>query len=84
MSINTCAQSVDESGLLVCYVKVGSLTHSDGEYDDAKHIHLFAAPRDHLVLDLRGRGYLQEHWVAHFGVIVVGHDVNVVGLGLLC
>ena len=59
------------------------LTHGGGEDDDPQHVHALAVAGDDLVLDVGRRGDLQEHGVAQLGVVVVGHHVHVVGLGLL-
>ena len=59
-------------------------THGGREDDDPQDVHALAGTGDDFILDVRGRGDLQEDRVAQFRVVVVGHDVDVVGLRLLC
>lgn len=60
----------------------GSPTHSGGEDDDPQDVHTLAGTGDNFVLDVWGWGDLQEDRVAQLRVVVVGHDVYVVGLRL--
>lgn len=59
-----------------------TLTHGSWEDDDAQHVHAFARTGDDLIFDVRCRGDLQEDRVAQLRVVVVGHDVHIVGLRL--
>ena len=59
-----------------------SLTHGGREDDDPQHVHALAGTRDDFILDVGSRGDLQEDWVAQLRVVVVGHDVHIVGLGV--
>ncbi len=58
------------------------LTHGGREDDDPQHVHAFAGTGNDFILDVGSRCDLQEHWVAQFRVVVVGHDINIVGLRL--
>lgn len=57
------------------------LTHCGGENDNPQDVHLVAFPWNHLVVDLGSRGQLKEHRVAHLGVFIIWHNVDIVGLG---
>lgn len=61
---------------------MGGLTHGGREDDDTQHIHALARTGHHLVLDVGCRGDLQEDRVAQARVVVVGHDIHIVGLRL--
>lgn len=58
------------------------LTHGGREDDNPQDVHSLAGTGDDFILDVRSRGDLQEDWVAQFRVVVVGHDIYVVGLRL--
>lgn len=60
----------------------GSPTHGSREDDDPQDVHTLAGTRDDFVLDVWSWGDLQEDRVAQLRVVVVGHDVHVVGLRL--
>lgn len=59
-----------------------SPTHGGREDDDPQDVHALAGAGDDFVLDVWSWGDLQEDRVAQFRVVVVGHDVDVVGLRL--
>lgn len=75
-------RSVSECLMNVLEVR-GSLTHGSREDDDPQDVHTLAGTRDDFVLDVWSWGDLQEDRVAQLRVVVVGHDVHVVGLRLL-
>lgn len=58
------------------------LTHGGWEDDDPQYVHALAGTGNNLVLDVGCRGDLQEDWVTQLRVVVVGHDVHIVGLRL--
>lgn len=60
----------------------GDLTHGGREDDNPQDVHALAGTGDDFILDVGSRGDLQEDRVAQFRVVVVGHDVYIVGLGL--
>lgn len=59
-----------------------SPTHGGREDDDPQDVHALAGAGDVFVFNVWSWGDLQEDWVAQFRVVVVGHDVDVVGLRL--
>lgn len=64
-------------------VMSGGLTHSCGEDDNSQYVHAFAGTGDNFIFDVWRRRDLQEHRVAQFRVVVVGHHIHVVCLRLL-
>lgn len=60
------------------------LTHGGREDDDPQYVHALAGTRDDFILDVGSRGDLQEDWVAQLRVVVVGHDIHIVGLRVFC
>lgn len=65
----------------MCYDSRG-LTHGCREDDNSQYVHAFAGTGNDFILDVGSRGDLQENWVAQFRVVVVGHDIYIVCLGL--
>lgn len=59
-----------------------SPTHGGREDDDAQDVHALAGTGDDFVLDVWSWGDFQKDWVAEIRVVVVGHDIDVVGLRL--
>lgn len=73
-------KAISSSSFLCC--DSHGLTHGCGEDDNSQYVHAFAGTGNDFILDVGCRGDLQEDWVAQFRVVVVGHDIYVVCLGL--
>lgn len=58
------------------------LTHGGWEDDNPQYVHALAGTGDDFILDVGRRGDLQEDWMAQMRVVVVGHDIYIVGLRL--
>lgn len=56
------------------------LTHGGREDDDPQDVHALAGTGHDLVIDVRRWSDVQKDRVAQAGIVIVGHDVDVVGL----
>lgn len=70
--------------LLAYNVKRGTLcdglTHGGREDNNPQYVHALAGTGDDFILDVWSWSDLQEDWVAQLRVVVVGHDIHIVGL----
>lgn len=59
------------------------LTHSCREDDNSQYVHAFTGTGNNFILDVWSGRDLQEHRVAQFRVVVVGHHIHIVCLRFL-